>query len=44
MGKDVTSELERGYWPSYNVPYFEEIYDLCGYTTLDVKAKQKPRS
>ena len=20
---DVTQQLERGYWPSYNVPYFE---------------------
>merc|ERR1711920_354193 len=23
--------LQNGYWPSYNVPYFQEIYDLSGY-------------
>eukprot|EP00949_MAST-11_sp_MAST-11-sp1_P001690 g1690.t1 len=28
---DETSTLERGYWPSYNVPYFEEIYARSGY-------------
>jgi hypothetical protein len=28
---DVTQELERGYWPSYNVPYFEEVYNKSGY-------------
>ncbi len=22
---DVTQDLERGYWPSYNVPYFPEV-------------------
>jgi len=24
LAKDVTQTLERGYWPSYNVPYFRE--------------------
>ncbi|GFH22241.1 phospholipase B-like, partial [Haematococcus lacustris] len=28
---DTTQELERGYWPSYNVPYFPEIYAGMGY-------------
>lgn len=28
---DVTQELERGYWPSYNVPYFPYIYRTSGY-------------
>jgi hypothetical protein len=23
--------LERGYWPSYNVPYYEDIYRRSGY-------------
>lgn len=34
---DATSELERGYVPSYNVPYFREIYDKSGYPTLDAR-------
>jgi len=24
--KDMTQELARGYWPSYNVAYFEDVY------------------
>jgi len=28
---DATQELERGHFPSYNVPYFKEIYDQSGY-------------
>lgn len=28
---DRTQDLERGYWPSYNVPYFKEVYDASGY-------------
>jgi len=31
---DVTQQLERGYWPSYNVPYFPKIYDESGYPAL----------
>jgi len=36
--KDTTIELERGYWPSYNVPYFEEVYLASGYQIIDQKA------
>jgi Phospholipase B len=25
---DETGQLERGYWPSYNVPYFPEVTAL----------------
>jgi len=29
LAKDVTQTLERGYWPSYNVPYFREVRGFC---------------
>ncbi|KAJ1459661.1 phospholipase B-like protein [Pelagophyceae sp. CCMP2097] len=32
---DATFELERGYFPSYNVPYFKDVYRRAGYDTLD---------
>merc|ERR1711998_78674 len=38
--KDVTDELERGYWPSYNVPYHKEIYELSGYPAIVEKVGQ----
>ena len=28
---DVTQELERGYFPMYNVPYWPQIYAISGY-------------
>jgi len=31
VAADVTDQLIRGYWPSYNVPYFKEIYERSGY-------------
>ena len=34
MSADTTQELERGYWPSYNVPYFEDVYNRTGYGML----------
>ena len=30
VSADTTQELERGYWPSYNVPYFPEVYNRTG--------------
>ncbi|KAG2499896.1 hypothetical protein HYH03_002184 [Edaphochlamys debaryana] len=31
---DMTDELVRGYWPSYNVAYFPEIYEAAGYPNM----------
>jgi hypothetical protein len=31
VGADQTETLRRGYWPSYNVPYYPEIYTRSGY-------------
>ncbi|XP_060582693.1 phospholipase-B 81-like, partial [Ruditapes philippinarum] len=28
---DTTPILRTGYWPSYNVPYFEKVYNMSGY-------------
>jgi len=44
LGADTTKELERSYWSSYNVPYFDQIYNISGYGTLDQKAGLTYRS
>ena len=31
VAADMTSTLEMGYWPSYNVPAFPEVYEASGY-------------
>ena len=33
-GADVTNQLARGYWPSYNVPYFDSIFNNSGYPAV----------
>lgn len=33
----MTYHLNREYWPSYNVPFFKEIYDVSGYASLDAQ-------
>lgn len=38
LGTDATIELERSYWPSYNVPYFQEIYIDSGIPKIDAEA------
>jgi hypothetical protein len=40
VGGDATGELERGYFPSYNVPYFDAIYLQSGYGDVDSKNQQ----
>uniref|UniRef100_A0A7S0YAD9 Phospholipase B-like n=1 Tax=Polytomella parva TaxID=51329 RepID=A0A7S0YAD9_9CHLO len=34
ISEDVTTQLVTGYWPSYNVPYFKEMYDSLGFKQL----------
>lgn len=34
---DLTNVLRTGYWPSYNVPYFERVYNLSGYPDMVAK-------
>ncbi|KAF3853325.1 hypothetical protein F7725_014013 [Dissostichus mawsoni] len=34
MHSDQTQALRRGYWPSYNIPFHEEIYNLSGYSAM----------
>jgi len=34
---DTTSILRTGYWPSYNVPFFEKIYNYSGYPEVVAK-------
>lgn len=34
VGRDLTSFLQFGYWPSYNVPFQPEVVTLSGYTVL----------
>ena len=31
---DQTERLQFGYWPSYNVPFYERIYNLSGYPAM----------
>lgn len=37
VGGDVSDELVKGYWSSYNVPYHKEIYVKSGYPDVDEK-------
>ena len=31
--RDMTEQLARGYWPSYNIPYFQEASSLVPQTS-----------
>jgi hypothetical protein len=31
---DLTQVLTKGYWPSYNIPYFKKIYEMSGYVEM----------
>ena len=35
---DQTDILRAGYWPSYNVPFYEQVVHYCSHSsTVDVK-------
>ena len=34
---DRSETLARGYWPSYNVPYWPEVYNKSGYGQMAAK-------
>eukprot|EP00882_Tetradesmus_deserticola_P007826 GHRQ01008238.1.p1 GENE.GHRQ01008238.1~~GHRQ01008238.1.p1 ORF type:complete len:602 (+),score=264.47 GHRQ01008238.1:263-1807(+) len=38
---DMTQVLARGYWPSYNVAFFSDIYERAGYPALIDHAQDK---
>jgi len=33
-GEDLTLALQRGHWPSYNVPYFPDVYNNSAYPAM----------
>lgn len=37
IGQDQTEILSRGYWPSYNIAFYPEIYNISGFPILDKK-------
>ncbi|GBG25254.1 Phospholipase B [Hondaea fermentalgiana] len=37
VGRDQTETLRRGYWPSFNVPFYPEIYEGSGYPSVAAK-------
>ena len=38
VGADLSRNLDSGYYPSYNKPYFKEIYNASGYPAAVAKA------
>jgi len=34
---DLTETFARGYWPSYNIPFFQKIANLSGWTAMEAK-------
>jgi len=41
--RDLTQYLERGHWPSYNVPFYRDVYNASGYQSI-VKAQGPDQS
>lgn len=40
VSADMTPTLALGYWPSYNVPFFPEVYNKSGYPDFISKLEQ----
>ncbi|CAL5220185.1 g2156 [Coccomyxa viridis] len=41
VAADQTDVLARGYWPSYNVPFYPEIYRRAGYKAFMQRQQQR---
>eukprot|EP00825_Cyclidium_porcatum_P014857 TRINITY_DN1812_c0_g1_i2.p1 TRINITY_DN1812_c0_g1~~TRINITY_DN1812_c0_g1_i2.p1 ORF type:complete len:273 (-),score=18.64 TRINITY_DN1812_c0_g1_i2:127-945(-) len=37
IGADMTYHLQRQHWPSYNIPFFPEMYEISGFSDLDAQ-------
>ena len=37
VGADMTEQIRMGYWGSFNVPFFESVYDWMGYPAMRQK-------
>eukprot|EP01121_Diplochlamys_sp_Union-15-3_P017329 TRINITY_DN607_c0_g1_i1.p1 TRINITY_DN607_c0_g1~~TRINITY_DN607_c0_g1_i1.p1 ORF type:complete len:533 (-),score=75.69 TRINITY_DN607_c0_g1_i1:57-1655(-) len=37
QAEDVTTYLALGYWPSYNMPFFEKVYTMSGFDEMVAK-------
>lgn len=35
---DQTAILREGYWASYNVPFYESVFDMSGYPAVVTKS------
>ncbi|KAF6266793.1 phospholipase B-like protein [Scenedesmus sp. NREL 46B-D3] len=44
VAADKTQVLQRGYWPSYNIPFFTEVYNKSGYPGLAHRLQAKDES
>ena len=34
VSADQTQVLREGYWASYNVPFYEQVFELSGYADM----------
>lgn len=41
VSADQTTVLREGYWSSYNVPFYEEVFQLSGYAEMAQKHGQE---